>query len=697
MKINPVKQTIQEDLTINCFSGGINKSVPANCIEDNELSEGVNVWHRDGILQKRPGLTPITTSVIWDENVNSSEVVKYKQYHNPIFYNNKEYKVLTTVYSDLYSFERHNVFLIDSEGKHISLGALNFGRIDSTTFYLPYSINFFSGKSNVGTGVFAFVTTYERSGSGKKEYHIYEAMGSDRDWVITTDYYTPTIYVNGHGDSFDFAQQTIAYSSDKKPSEPESVNMLNGRFRAYFSTDGYSSVFRLPVMDLDPEADIICRLYHTPSMFAEWVIPAGESSAKSPQYSSEIILTVDRRKGVFRFTSDDTDYPIPYMHQYKDNNLYFASQVKNENGLENIISCNHSTKNGEYLLFTGGNEKGRLFCSRSDNPLYFPKNSSVCIGDSNEASTALINFKGNTLCFKSNRIYKVSINEGERMGSLFTDINKEFFKPPTITYDNISNEIGTDNSSTICLCSGNLVWLGNDNIVYKTNSLNPESIKNISFKIQDNLSDAIKDFAPFFTECFAVTADGNYILFLGRRAFLLNFSVKGIRYPSANFKLKNDNCAWYYFEFPERLLISGGFSKGNDIFFICGDSEKGTCYLSKFAGENDIIYTPDGNDTYPISCVAATKLFSLGNILGKKIVEKTEIVASGEMDVEYLAPLSIAKYRLISEDYNDLYIPSRADKKFITSVGVRMFGVKFATNKKFALSSISLTYREAFS
>ncbi len=691
MKYKSLDRANQKELIIDSFEGGLNTSLPPNCIENNELSEVLNMWYQDGFLQKRPGLTPDISSLIWQENVGEFDTVNYKAFPQPIFYEGKEYRIFTAIHSDIMSFERHNVFLISPTCEIINMGALHFGRISSTIFYLPESVNFFSGKSGDGIGIYAFVTLYNSNGSGEKEYHIYEASGEERNWVITTDYYMPTVYVNGRGDSYEMSKMASGTISSRAPFEPESVNMINGGFRAYFSSDGFSSVFRLPVMGIDPDAEITCRVYHAPDVSAFWHIAPGESEAVCKQYDNPITLTVDRIKGVLKFTNAGVSHSVPYVNSYRDNNICVTSYVKNLNKFEDIVSCTQMTKNGEHLLFSGGSDTGRVYCSRNDKPLYFPSKSSIYVGDCNEQVCALSNFKGETLCFKENRIYKLNIKSGSKLESLLTDIISDYFEPSSLSFDCISDSIGSRYPNTVCNCHGSLIFLSTDGIVYKTNSLNRENLKEISFKIKDKLSTAFSEFTPTYTDIFAASVDGNYMLFLGNKVFVLNCSVKGVRYPSSAFKLRNENCGWFYFEFPEEIFISHAFFDGKDIFFIGGD--KKNCCIYKFCGEYDLLYTGEENTKFPINCTASTKLYSLGNILSKKFIERIEIVALGEMSIKYLAPLPIAEYKLISEDFGNLFVPKSAHTDNITSTGVRMFGIKIKSDKKAALSSLAVKYR----
>lgn len=693
MKYKSLGKEAQKELLIESFEGGINTSVPPNCIEDNELSEGLNIWYRDGFLQKRPGLIPDISSLFWQEDVGEFDTLKYKFFPQPVFYCGKEYRIFAVIHSDIMTFERYCIFLISKTCEIINMGVLHFGRISSDVFYLPESVNFFSGKSGDGIGIYAFVTLYNSNGSGEKEYHIYEATGDEKNWVITTDYYIPTVYVNGRGDSYEMSQTAQRVFSEHTPFEPESVNMINGSFRAYFSSDGFSSVFRLPLMDIDPNAEITCRLYHSPDVSTFWHIEAGKNEAVCTQYSNPITLTVDRLKGVLKFTSNGTNHNIDYMNDYKYNNICITSCVRNLNKFEDIVSSTQMTKSGEHLLFSGGSDTGRIYCSRSDNPLYFPSKSSIYVGDCNEQVSGLSSFKGDVLCFKENRIYKLNIRGGKKLDGLLTDVITECYEPSTISFDCISENIGSIFPDTVCSFGGCLFFLSSNGEVYKMNSLNREGLKEISFKIKNKLSYAFSSFTPINTDIFACLVDGNYMLFMGNKVFVLNCSVKGVRYPSSAFKTKDENCGWFYFEFPQEFLISGAFLSGKEMFFICGDM--GSCGIYKLNGDCDQLYRGDETVNFPIECSAATKLFSLGGILSKKFIEKVELVASGEMIIKYLAPLQIAEYKLISEDYSDLLIPKSSHTDKISSMGVRMFGIKIETDKKAALSSLAVKYRSA--
>ena len=101
MKYEPIGEIKQSSLAVDTFDGGLNISLPPNAINNNELSEAVNVWYKDGFLQKRPGIRGDIQNIIWQEQTDSYEIIRYKCYDNSVFIEDKEYKVITACRTDL--------------------------------------------------------------------------------------------------------------------------------------------------------------------------------------------------------------------------------------------------------------------------------------------------------------------------------------------------------------------------------------------------------------------------------------------------------------------------------------------------------------------------------------------------------------------------------------------------------------------
>ena len=701
MKYEPIGEIKQSSMSVDTFDGGLNISKPPNAIANNELSEALNVWFKDGFLQKRPGIKGDIQNVIWQEDTYYSEIMKYKCYDNSVFVGDKEYKVITVCRTDFDSYERYYVYLVDSCGNVKSAGVIHFGRRDSLAFYVPKNIVFFSGNPVSGGGIYAVVPSYNMENPSKESHTIYEIDENFENWYISTSYYTPIIYINGRGNRYEEARD-LGYAFGGSPKMLQSVNMLDGGFKAYFTSDGYSSVFTLPVDRLTFDSSVKCRIYMAPGVYTEWIVPPEISGNKQQFYNQEVTLLVDRDNGILSFTSPSGNFPIPMMSEYNRNNICITAYKEIENGKRDIASSTVCTTLGNTIIFAGGTKKNEIYCSKTDNPLYFPESSVLKVGENGASIKSLKGYKDKVIAFKENGIYSISVKEGERISEdIFVPDNSEkLYGKDTLTVKRICSDNGTVYPSTVRQCGDNLVWLGSDNNVYSMSSSGV--IHNISFNIQPRLSEVASTFHPYITGCFALVLDGNYMLFFGEKVFVMNFSVKGVRYPSANWNTKGNNCSWYYWELDEKIYAFGGFCRNGGINLICGSADSCIMYSALLDGEKDISlrgYNVGDIETEEneIKCIAATKLYDMGNMISKKFIEKVGISAFGDMKVEYLVPDKMGEFHLICDDSEVLYTPcSTVFSKLLSMKGVRMFGFKFETDKKFILEAVEIKYRPSF-
>ncbi|MBQ2236857.1 MAG: hypothetical protein II317_01950 [Clostridia bacterium] len=698
MKYEPIGEIKQSSLAVDTFDGGLNISLSPNAINNNELSEAVNVWYKDGFLQKRPGIKGDIQNIIWQEQTDSYEIIRYKCYDNSVFIEDKEYKVITACRTDLDSYERYYVYLVDTCGNVKNAGILHFGRTDSQTFYIPKNILFFSGKAVTGGGIYAVVSKYNMANPKNESHSIYEIDENLENWNMATGFYLPTIYINGRGNRYEEARE-VGYAFGGTPKMVESVNMLNGGFKAYFSSDGYSSSFSLPVKGLDFYSTIKCRVYVAPDVYTEWIVSPEFAGKSETFYNQEVTLVADRDNGVISFSSPSGAFAIPIMETYKCNNICITAYKDIENGKKKIASSTVCAKVGNTLIFAGGTEKNKVYCSKTDNPLYFPENSSGKIGDINTSVTALKNYKDSIIAFKKSGIYKISVKEGKAISedNFIPDSAESLYFPDTLSVKEICNSNGTSYPSTVKQCGDNLVWLSTDNNVY---SMSPTgAIYNISFNIQPRLSEIAQQFHPYITDCFALVLDGNYMLFFGEKVFLMNFSVKGMRYPTANWNKKESNCSWYYWNIDEKITIFGGLFCGGKAKFLCGDAGNGIMYFAVAEGDTDISLNGNADGEietkeYKIKCITATRLYDMEDVISKKFIERVKISAFGDMMVEYLAPSCVGEYHLVCDDSEVLYTPcNTVFSKPLSMKGVRMFGLRFETDKKFILGAVEFKYR----
>lgn len=567
MKYTSLKSGRSKTFVVNSFDGGLNYSFSPLHINDNQLSDCKNVWFKDGALQTRLGLTCDVSKVITTPIPGYSGVHHYKLHNTVVNIEGENMRIATSeICTDDYHF-CCNVFLVGESGNYISIGKLSFLRTTSEIFYTPINIIFYTGKPQNGGGIFAMVTLQNEYLEDEKYYNIYEISEDFSEWNKVYNFYIPTLYINGRGNKYNLAKSEKQINLPS-PKILESPNMLNGRFHSYFTSDGYSTSFRLPFSKLASES-VVCRIYYTLVDYVEWQVSANSMLDKQNFFGNEVSMEVDRDKGTVYFRSNGNDYAIPVMDMYHENNIKITATKEIEKGIEKIIhstcTCNYKSR----ILVSGGQSGNEIFVADYDNPLYFPQNSSekVGIGDNKVIDLAVKDDK--IIALKEDSIYSLTFKKGERINeiSLLADNDKRFEEGDSFNCNVITNKIGCLDKAFTAVLNGAVVFFGNDKKIYAINSLNEEEVICISDELGEKFSD-------FKYADFAFGGENKYIIFKNNNAFLAEI-------------LPNKKCIWHYWEFPQNFKIAGGFWLENNFWFLCSAKNTAFSYIASLNSEVD--------------------------------------------------------------------------------------------------------------
>lgn len=686
MKFSSLNRTGLKTLKVKDFSGGLNLcELPTN-ISDKELKDIKNMHCEGGALTVRHGLSASKADVIENESMEYEDLISYYVTDSSVYINGEYKKIAVANYliSDAHYF--CYVYFLGADGSKTAAGYINYNRISNDCFYQPTSLLFYSGAPVNGGGIFLLATAQNLYDETQYSYRIYEISADMMSWAEPMDYYTPVVYINGRGTRYEEAKATnLAYTG--QPKILESRNMLTSRFKAYFTSDGHSSCFRLPFTELADET-VICRVYTAPDSYTEWFIESYSSSVSATFYTANITLNVDRSKGMIYFTDSEGEYPVPMMSKYHENNICVTAGKEITNGFNKAASSTCCAEYGSKIVFSGGCDKGKAFCVSVSNPLYFPENTEAEVGGNDRGITALLAYKNGIIAYKEDEIYTLTVNKGEAINStsLLADNDSVFYKSDSFSVKRIDGNIGCANKNTAVLCGNTPVWLGNDGNIY--------SLDTLSFKVH-KLSAAIKPYLEKIGDtelekAHALSDIVQYMLMIGSKAVIMEYSQN---------ELKAGNVKWYIWDFGS-IKVLGGAKSGKNQRLFCTGEDGFILYSAALSGESDTdICLGTGVpvlNTRKIPCSITTKSFDFGSMATKKLIESILLSVSsvGELDIA-LNGKHFDRLKLDTPD-TDCGCGAFNTVKIIPHLyGTQALCITLSSDSGFSLGELIINYREA--
>lgn len=642
MKYDSLKKTTTKTFKVPKFDGGLNSSYfSPSKIDDNQLSDCKNVWFKDGVLQTRAGLAVDIATAYETDPLGYWSMYKYK-IHDTVIHKEGVYYRLATSYveTDDYVYII-NVYLISEYGQITSLGKISYFRTTSDIFYTPINVLFYTGKAQTGGGIFAMVTVQNGWYSDDRYYNFYEISEDMTEWNKVYNFYVPTLYINGRGNKYEIAKAANQVTS-VTPKTLESPNMLNGRFHAYYTSDGYSNLFRLPFTNLSAES-VVCRIYYSLADYVEWTVSGTSIIDTKTFFGKSVTMEVDREKGTIYFTSSDADYAIPVMNMYHENNIKVTATKEIENGAEKIMYSSCALSHDSRIFISGGESGNQVFVTNYETPLYFPQNSSVEAGVGDSEIIGFSAQSGKVIALKRDGLYTITLKKGNRLSdiSLLADNDKLFTECDSLSCEEITKEMGCLDKGSIAVMDNNTVYLGNDGNLYALTSLTNKRVICLS----ENIG---KDFADFKYADFAVANDSHYMLFKDNKAFV--FELTSPEKPKV-----------YYWEFPADFKITGGIYRQKKFIFLCTGENQKLSYLATLTDDKDAyLYYNDDSEITLAECVVessiTTKHFDFSSNSVRKNIESIYLALASKGSVSIAVngkEIADINFRLTDHEYED--------------------------------------------
>lgn len=584
---NPVYKN-KGNVTINNIGGIVSSNHPA-FINTDRLSDGYNVWNKNGILSSRPGICALEDGIV-SNDITSENVKIY--YSNFPYEDVKTYNNFCALVKDCgFSGTKIKFFAIDINGTVHSIADLDLKNSDNTQEYNVKNVIFIKSKKISGSGIFIILPVLIKNSSSADELKkvLYYELSSDYSAfieVLPENMYRPVIIKNGYGD---VAPSHI--KSEFKESRPEGVSLLNGLFEARFILDGVSSRFRIPT-SIAKDADIEIHYYITEDVYYTATIKAGDFKSETFDYvGSELYFTVDRDIGKIFVQRNSEGYAMFANTNTESLRIFSRSDVMGAD-YEIFSSCVTPLLFDNRLFIAGGENRGnKVYYSSKTEHLYFCDEYSVSVGNKSYDLTSLSMQSKYIIAFKERELYRLSFQCTEEVSveKFEKKIMGISFEKPKCTVTQINDTIGCDLPDTIVTCANRLVWFHSDGIVYTlygSNLYTEGSIYDLSSDISNLLSNLEKS---NLKKAFAADFNGYYALGICDRIFLMDVRVSGFRYLSNTIAKNRNNLGWFLWYAPENTSFISGFVCGGKEYLILASDKENVIYTANLSGDKDII------------------------------------------------------------------------------------------------------------
>lgn len=735
------------------LSGGLNQSLPATAIADNELSDMKNLWFRQGALRTRPGLrtTQQKITVLKEEGESNSSITGYtirmaaqgtyidhtagRRYAATLTTEERAQGGFedpagsTTITTETYAV---GLAGLDGSAQEIVTGT------KTTTVYsdMANPITLKSGRQYTlvvdGCRPFRILGKAVRGGLVFSEEGLAvlpeEADAEDALLPLTTDdMYIPTVRLNGTG------RETGESGVAPDGVFFEEFNLLTPAFKETFTTDGKAGYFTLSKRA--PGAAITASYVTATGGTVTHALSAGQT-IESHAGGDGLVMGYNGETGIVSLVgAPDATLRIP-SSGFSGNLTITVVPPEDEESKEaarRIFGMRiaqwfggdrGSTRGGTRLFLSGNREHPGLLCwSSLNNPLYFPENNYAYVGAPEQEVTALGRQGELLVIFKQREIWcstyiegSLSADETAKGNSAGVEASAAYF-PLTPLHATI----GCDCPDTVALCGNRLCWADSGGRVYMLVSSGQYSSRNVrllSAPVQPVLhrwrkekgEEALRDMS-------ATVALDHYILLCpaAGEALLLCGESSAFRYYTSysTDEKAQEALSWSLWSFPEGLTTAAVFGEGDEALvcglWLCGGAT-GRAFFTLDGIEDvgsEVLYLPGSLTSAdvkggPVQAFLETKHFDFGTPEQLKAIHKAVLYFDPLSPDAMAATLPTARVSYITEQGTQTasYRPDQAllvqGNPVVLSpnvLRVRQFGLRVEWSGPAGIRGMTLTVR----
>lgn len=737
MKYPSIGKQPMKSITIPELSGGMNLRDSISAVNDNQLTQCLNMWFKGGILKTRPGLRK-TADINYDKYTPPTG-----QYKGTNCKNENTTRVKNGVVYQLISIAEYYEKGFDMDGnptingfraRFVWVGITASG--EPIVEELPYISNF-SEESYISYFTLQFKDKLYCFCETESGGDIYRYIDGNEEWIKLTDedIYAPIVLTHCKTNLYNKCTGT----------QLEGHNLIGRYYRMIYSTvnkeqlpSSSDNAYHLMLYQLEfncdenDKADFVkATITDKNGVKTEHI--AYKISDNSHYYETDdngnrkagadgLSLGVSGSTLYFSTVTDSGSWDIAkvYNSDYVEDNLEItAPSPRNNDNTKKVFGMSQRVwfggdaagLSGGSRLFLGGNtsekEKSLVLWSGLNNPLYFPENCYAYVGNGNQAVTAFGRQSDMLVVFKERETFLTqyvrndNITAEALINQSVVDYTASNVYFPMIQ---LHAGIGCDCPDTVQLCRNCLVWACTNGNVYTLRSENQYSERTI-FKVSDMARRELKGLISSFAQ--SADVGGKYYLLCGSKVFVMDYESYGYVYVSSYSKTEDAQLRipWWNWELPTEY---------NDSFeCIPLLSESGLMMLSESAenvpgdrGKNYNItvfdekaYTDDGNRK--IKSSITTKVFDFGLPAYTKNVPLVNI-ALGNNGGEPVTVAFVSDHGnsgiedvILAESGADEHSPEFVQNRQLrpSAHGITRFGLKIECNGAMSIDGISLNYR----
>lgn len=567
------------------LSGGINYR-DGEIIADNQLSDALNVWFKDGIIKTRPGFT---TQEAFDVPINILQRAERIKTHSEIIKDSRTL-VSFTVSSQRNNGQRQQTdyfFWAGDDGLEKFAKSTTLGDKRTKSDYIAFEHN-------------NYIWLYYENGTIKKASKNDKA--NEFMPISPSEIYVPTVLHHCRAVTKD----------DYVGVQIEGHNLIGHAYKMIYSTvnreiltGGTTQVsMEYPLPKYERPAALGGKKFTAEITDKYGVTTTHEVTLNSSGWGEETeeksdnlrMRAVIGAKGnisrVWFFTGEYQEVYLNETDWVEDNLVLTIPYEVTQEERGKVFKMTQSAwfggavagKTGGTRLFlagnTGDNDKALLIWSGLNNPLYFSENCYSYVGNREQPVTALGKQSDKLIIFKPDEMYYTYYAEG---GEITAD---DLINQDVIDYDanavlfplvTLSSNMGCDVPASVKNCRGRLVWAHSDGHIYTLASLNSYNNALGVYPVSGMIEGDFTSDKSAIRNAIGADLDGYYALIIASTAYVCDYNSSGFRYISSYTKGSDANTKipWYKWKLPDiGFFFSAGNILGGAALLHAGDSDK---------------------------------------------------------------------------------------------------------------------------
>ncbi len=716
MKYPPINKQPRREVNIPQLSGGLNLRDGLSGIKDNQMTDCVNMWFKDGMLKTRP-------SFYCDKDMNgpiignSDYVIDGIKVHSEICNNNA---VLVSLKVSLFG---NTIIEFWWQKDNAAFDMSEIGKEGECNYFL-------TEKDGV---IYCYMSDYS--------IYTLNYKNGEKIWQLLSDadYYIPTIITHC---------KAINNGLEYTGTMLEGYNMLTESYKMVYSTvnlsdaeDNVTPMRYALIKELPSDKGIIIKArVTTPSgVTQEHTVSFNNNTCyeqvqNTPNDNMYLAAT---SKYIFFTGEKNSNTPLNIRtDDYVEDNLEITVIYPKNNENENLKKIFNMTRSiwfggaangigsGSRLFLCGNTnsqEQALVVWSALKNPLYFNENNYVYVGNKSHAVTAFGQQGEKLIIFKSSEIYysyydyNTGITSDDLINQTVVDYESSSVVFPVVL---LHSTVGCDCPDTIQLCRNRLVWLNSEGRVYTLVSANQYSEMNVYF-VSETIENKIKkhvrnDLIKAVSQDF----DGHYMLIINSDAYLMDYNSYGYTHVYSYTKNEDANALipWYYWTllpneaFTNETLCYGAVD-GNVIAIYLWRPTDAKCRAQysilksgnnnyadsfmKYDAQNDAII-----ESKNICSVMQSKLFDFSLSAYLKKIEDISVAFGNNGGL----PISVTFVSNVGNTSNTVELLGNATDKFDAAFisvkrfypklsAIRVFGINICCDGPLFIDGITMKYR----